>query len=501
MDTLPLTARQEPAVGRSPPGRSRGGAVWSSPARVALPVVIGLSLANFGWQLGSSSYYVDEVQSVTAALAPLGGLLHGVSRTELSPPAYFYFLHEWLVRLGSDAEWVARIPSALGGGLLVVAVYWLASLTGLRRTAALGAAALTGASPFVLEYAQRAQPYLFVMLAVTVAAGAVLAAERDPTRSRPWLAAAAAASMLAIALHYTAALVLVGLCWRVIRSRVLTTVERGAYVVACACAALALVPLAIAQHRSIPIRTGVADSAGVTIASAARVLETPFAGRIETLPVLGCAVMVAALLVLVARGGALRERQLVLLLAAGEPLVLLVASALGAHLMLTRYAAVAAPFMLLAIAAAGTELAQLARPAAALLVLAAAVAAAAGLLASHRRAGFELDARDAVAYLGSHTVAGQAVLAPKDPGIQAPLVFYGVKALNPIWARQATFAAVLREQRRPTWAIVALPSQSPTAAAVLAFTKRALWRLGLATRATHLLPGVTPVALLLEVRR
>jgi len=100
---------------------------------LALPAVIAVAAANFLWQLGSSSYFVDEVQSVDVATRPLGGVLHATATLEVSPPAYFYFEHEWLGHLGSLSEWAARLPSAICGILLAGPVWWLATLVSDRR--------------------------------------------------------------------------------------------------------------------------------------------------------------------------------------------------------------------------------------------------------------------------------------------------------------------------------------------------------------------------------
>jgi len=177
-----------------------------------LAAIGSLAAANFGWQLGSSSFYVDEVDAVGSALYPLGQLLHAVSRMEISPPAYYAFMHEWLYRFGWSHEWVARLPSAACGVLLVGAVYWLCSQLQARRVTGLAAAALTALSPFVLEEAQLAEPYVFAALAVTVAVAAAVRAERETPAASRWLVVALAASVLALCLHYTAALAIAPLC-------------------------------------------------------------------------------------------------------------------------------------------------------------------------------------------------------------------------------------------------------------------------------------------------
>ena len=62
------------------------------------------------------------------------------------------------------------------------AVYWLASLLSEHPAFALVAAALCACSPFVLEYAQRAQGYAFVALAVTAAVAAAIQHDRADRR-------------------------------------------------------------------------------------------------------------------------------------------------------------------------------------------------------------------------------------------------------------------------------------------------------------------------------
>ncbi len=95
---------------------------------VALPVILIVGAVNFMWQLGSSSFYVDETLSVEHALPSLHKLEAVVRMTESTPWAYFVGLHEWIYRTGSQSEWVLRLPSALAGIALVGAVYWLARL-------------------------------------------------------------------------------------------------------------------------------------------------------------------------------------------------------------------------------------------------------------------------------------------------------------------------------------------------------------------------------------
>lgn len=90
-----------------------------------LAAILAVAGLNLTWGLGASSLFVDEVYSWRAASVPLGELFHRVRFDEVAPPTYYVFLHEWIGRLGSQAEWVMRLPSALAGIALVGATYWL----------------------------------------------------------------------------------------------------------------------------------------------------------------------------------------------------------------------------------------------------------------------------------------------------------------------------------------------------------------------------------------
>ncbi|MDQ2759249.1 MAG: glycosyltransferase family 39 protein [Actinomycetota bacterium] len=491
---------------------------------LALPALLGLAAANFLWQLGSSSYFVDEVQSLTVADSSLGGVLHAVGTIELTPPAYFYFLHEWLLRTGSHAEWVARLPSVLCGVALVGAVHWLALALSERRGVALAAGALAALSPFVLQYAQLSEGYVFVMLAVTLAVAAAIQGERtaehraervsehraervserqaERTTGRPglWLAGAALASVLSLWLHYTAVLVIVPLCaWVASRCR-FTVRSRVAFTAACAVAGLALVPLLVTQHETTPIRSGVATSAGLTAANVERLFETPFDGRLDALAPLGVLVTAGAMLVLIAAGrNAIAGQRLVLSVAVGGPLVLLALSAVGGQLMLARYAAVTVPFTIVGIAAAGAALARIALPVAGLLGAAAAAAAIAGLLDSHRPQSFYPDARGVVAYVQSRELAGgqDAVLAPSNPAIEVPLIYYGVQRLHVHWTAEASTARLVAQRSRRLWTILELTTGAPSAKMLIRVETPGARLLGYRVLAARVFPGAEPLAVLL----
>jgi hypothetical protein len=448
--------------------------------RLALPLVLALAALNVLWQLGSSSYYVDEILSVNDAVLPLGSLIHAIGISEISPPAYFVLLHEWAVRVGaSGLEWTMRLPAAACVVALVGVVYWLARLLSERRAVALGAATLCALSPFELEFGQLAQGYAATALAVAVAVSAAVAGDRDPRHRVRWWWISLGASLFALLCHYTAALIVAPLCIWVLTRRTLSARWRWAFAGACAAVQLALVPLLLTQHNAHPVR-GVGASAALTPSTLLTMLEAPFSGRVDALRPLGVAVTLSALVLLTARtrfgGPGFGARRLVLIVAIGEPAVLILASALGGRfwglLMLNRYAAVAVPFLIVAIALA-VEAAP--RVPAAVLALGAVVMALAGTVENHRARSFFLDARGVAAFMRVHVRSGDVVVEPPYTWSMLPLHYYGLWRLHPIVATDPAVKAVLKARAHRIWVLSVLPSgQDPRPAAVLAAARPGL---------------------------
>lgn len=459
-----------------------------------------IAAVNFAWQLGSSSFYVDEVDAVGTSLYPVSHLLHAVSKIEISPPAYYLFLHEWLYRFGHAHEWVARLPSATAGVLLVFAVYWLCSLLTESRAARLAAAALAGLSPFLLEYAQLAEPYVFAALAVTVAVAAAIRAMRDQPAASLWLAASLVAAVIALCLHYTASLAIVALCVWVATRTSLSHRWRIGFPVVCAVTDLALLPLLISQHNVFPNRAGTAGSGAVTWTSVTNMLELPLAGRVLALKALGVASILIALAFL-SRARTSPARKLVLAVAIGEPLSLFVLSVLGGrhfwgHLMLTRYAAVAAPLVIVAVALAYEAMP---RALAGALAGCAVAVALAGSIDSHKRTGFYFDARDAVRYVLRHAQPSDQVLATYDSRAQAPLLYYGLGSLHPRWVAPGTAIGTTPGR---SWVIGVLKIGSvPSAAAALAYERIVLHPFGARPLAARTYPGIPGLLVVLVERR
>jgi uncharacterized membrane protein len=487
---------------------AHGGRLWLLEF-LALPLVIALAAANFLWQLRSSSYFVDELISINAALQPLGNVLHTVGQTEITPPAYFLFQHLWLGALGGTrAEWATRLPSALCGELLVMAVYWLASLLSGRRAVALLAAALTACCPFVLEFAQLAQPYVFAALAVTVAVAAAIEAERATSRQTAWLCGAVTAAALSLTIHYTATLVIAPLCVWVASRRSIPRRWRVAMAASCLLVEIALVPLLVTQHQSFPTRAGVSLVGALTPSTLVDMLEVPFAGRVAPLRGLGVVLTLETILVLAVGArqffgdrsfGA--GRRLVIIIAAGVPLALVVLSAVGGnsfwgHLMLTRYAAVGAPFIIVTMVLAWAELPKVFGG-----VLAAAAAALAivGLIDSHRREGFFLDTRGAAHYVHSRARTSDAVIVPDDRSASLVLGFYGLGPLRPYVNGSSTTNNLVASHRRRLWVVLELPSHNtPTSAGLLSLERQAARPCGYQVLDAHVFTAATPLGVILE---
>lgn len=431
---------------------------------IALASALAVATANFLWQLGSSSYYVDEALSIDHALPSLGDVLSTVQVHELTPWTYFLGLHEWLYVTGSQAEWVTRLPSALAGIALVGAVYWVGSLLGGRTTGGI-AAWLAALSPLVLQYAQQARVYIFVMLAATVTVGALIKTAQGTTNQVRWLLVATVLAVLSLWLSYTGAFVVVPLCIWVATRPTISARRRLLFIGACTAAAAALVPLFIEQARHNGEAAGVP---GLTLTTLARLIETPFDGRtnegLDVARVLGVAVVLAsaaALALGAARVRQAEDRSLLLAVALSAPLAIIAISLVGKDVAITRYAAVSAPFMIVMTASA---IATAPRPLGAGLLLSALVVAGIGLTRSHQRSGFYLDARGVIDYIQVHRRPGDVVFTPGAGGTDAQLAYYAKRRLLPLppymsGRDQAALARAVRDRHR-AWIITEVPAQS-----------------------------------------
>ena len=133
------------------------------------------------WGLGSQSLWVDEVFTWMSAggVGPLGlrELLENVHG-----PLYSVATH-LSMRLFGDDEWALRLPAALAGIAMVPAMAWAAGRW-VGERAIVPAAWLTAGSPFLVWYSQESRNYTWVVLAATLAAGAIVGLHRSVTLGR-----------------------------------------------------------------------------------------------------------------------------------------------------------------------------------------------------------------------------------------------------------------------------------------------------------------------------
>lgn len=316
--------------------------------------VVGLGALIILAGLGRSSFFIDETFSWNASANGVGGIVDAVQQAEVTPPLYYVILHAWITLTGAESEWALRLPSAFAGIGLVAAVCWLGTLLGGRR-AGLLAGLLTALSPLVLQYAQLVRAYVFVMLAVTIAAAAIVQLTREPERRR-WLVLAVVASVFAVFLHYTAVLVLFPLCVWLLTQRQVPGAARLGVGIAAGLAFLLLLPLLKIQLDAGHHNSEANAYARITPTGLLRLFATPFDGRaLDGMAVsyqLGLLALVdaVALLAFADRFRHMKARW-ALVGACVLPLVaVLLVSSFIQPLALTRYTAVAAPFMLIVIA-------------------------------------------------------------------------------------------------------------------------------------------------------
>jgi hypothetical protein len=202
------------------------------------------------------------------------------------------------------------------------------------------------------------------------------------------------------------------------------------------------------------------------------------------------------IVVLLSRRTAVSARKLLLAIAAGGPLALLILSAFGVKLMLTRYASFAVPFGVVVMAVAVAELESVRRGLGAALAVALVAASLVPVIESHRPSGFYLDARGVADYLRAHERSGDSVIGPTDPAAQVPLIYYRAGAA---WAGSSQATRELAAHSGRLWFITELPSKPPSAAALLAGLAPTARAVGYRTISDRVFAGTIPLGVVLEV--
>ena len=395
-------------------------------ALVAVAAATAIAAANFLWQLGTSSLFVDEVYSWGDASAPLGDLFQRLRENEVTPPAYFAALHGWIGWLGAESEWAMRLPSALCAILLVPVLYDLA-----RRTAGITAgiaAALFGAlSPLVLDYAQQVRGYAPAMLVCALVAACTLRAVEQGRHAARWALAAGLLAALAYSIHYTTAFATAPFLGWLLLTRSLPRWGRAAAVAPLAVAGLALLPLMLDQLES-GRQAAISPFARLTFENALSVLGTPWDSRADepnAFRLVAAAVTVPAIAWTLTRGG--HSGRAIGLAAAGPVAASFVATLVSDDALITRYTSISAPFAIVAVAAAITAL-----PAGRRLLAAGAVllVAATGTTRGHGEEARFADARAAVDRIAREWDASDPIITPPhDVTVDLPVLYYAGREL------------------------------------------------------------------------
>lgn len=330
--------------------REATGSVWLFRGGIGLLIVLAGVL--WLWHLNASTLFTDEALSWRDSAHSLSQLITGAKHDELNPLGYFVFLHAWIKVAPSTSEFWLRVPSLIAGFGLVGALVWFTSLVA-SRSAALLAGLLAVLSPYLYDYAQEVRSYIFVMLALTVAAAALLQAERSEDRQGRWVALSIVAAAVAMAGHYTAWLVLLPLgvyltFWSPVPRRL-----RVAWIVIVAVSGLVWIPLLATQwgggHNG-----WLNGFANLNLGHIGDVFGGPFSGRIfqpESRSEAGGLIVLAGAAVTLMTSRR-REIRLLVALALACPIVLLLATLAGHPALLIRYVAVAVPFMIATLAIA-----------------------------------------------------------------------------------------------------------------------------------------------------
>jgi mannosyltransferase len=207
------------------------------PQLLLLAVVVAGAALRFA-TLDVQSFWIDEGYTVRMLRMDFGGLLHGIPRTEETPPLYYVLAWLWTRPFGTGEVGVRSMSALLGIATIPIAYALGRRLVSER--AGLVAAALTAFNPLLVWYSQEARSYGLLILLTALAT--LYLVRDEPGR---WGLAAAAA----LATHYFAAFVVVPQAiWLLARSR-----DRRRAVVAVGAVGavgVALVPLAVHQSEN-----------------------------------------------------------------------------------------------------------------------------------------------------------------------------------------------------------------------------------------------------------
>ena len=190
-----------------------------------------------------SLWYDEAFTPVHVLSASLATTLHGVVRTENTPPLWYIVIWAWTRVFGSGAV-ALRFPSALAGTLTVPVAWGIARELGGTRRAAIVCAALVAVNPLFVWYSQEARAYGLYVLLSAVAMLCFLRAVHDRTPAR--LALFALSGALALLTFYFEVFLLIPMILWLLRDGWRERATLAAVALPTA-TGLALVPLVISQ--------------------------------------------------------------------------------------------------------------------------------------------------------------------------------------------------------------------------------------------------------------
>jgi mannosyltransferase len=172
---------------------------WPLAAAIVIAAIAGIVRL---WQ-ARESLWLDELHTAWCAE---GSLAEVAQRATIGNQSPLFFWFEWLlVRLFGPSEFSLRLSSIIAGGLLPIAMYWLAARW-VSRGVGLLAGLLVTIDPESIFYGSEARPYALVELLAVVHVAITIELLTQPSR---WLRVAWVLMGAALFyLHYTAALLI-----------------------------------------------------------------------------------------------------------------------------------------------------------------------------------------------------------------------------------------------------------------------------------------------------
>ena len=196
-------------------------------------------------RLGHQGFWFDEGNTAFLVQFSPGKMLALIPKTEGTPPLYYCVAWVWS-RIFGHHEAGLRSLSALAGVAVIPVAYGVGAKLVSRRAGVI-VAALTACNPFLIWYSQEARSYslLVLLTACALLAFAYALEQPSPRALTTWVIACG----LAMATHYYGAVAVAPqAAWLLIAHR-----QRRGVLVAIglvALCAVALVPLALAQHNT-----------------------------------------------------------------------------------------------------------------------------------------------------------------------------------------------------------------------------------------------------------